>query len=145
MKRFLIGTCAVLALTACVPTDDASDGKPPPPSKTTVMGLSAEPGYQRLRKMRDADAFAQFGVAGHIMQRCDALVHNQVAIDHIKGRTASTMLFSGKDKVAASFARAEANFQKKYGKPLQSDTSHCDVARQELAEASPVSMFFYFE
>ena len=82
------------------------------------------------------------GVAGHIVQRCSKVVSNKLVGPTIRVNLNRANAFGGKEKVARAFAAEEAAFQRKYGKALQSNTSHCDAAARELREQSAVSAFF---
>ncbi|UZD91877.1 hypothetical protein [Cognatishimia activa] len=100
------------------------------------------PARLRFSALTDEEGFAAFAVAAHIFERCDGMEVSKFAQEYARPTFNRAAVFKGKDKVAAAFERAKANFAAKYGKPLISDANHCDAAQREIKEQTAASFFF---
>lgn len=131
MKKIaLLGVVAVIGLSACT---DANQSVTPVPN----AGLN----FEALQRASDIEVMNSFGVALNIAQRCPSVMVNKRMLDLFKPTMNRVVLFGGKAKIKAGFETAKAAFATKYGKPLLSETSHCDAAQREMREISPTGAF----
>jgi len=134
-----------IALAGCQTTSDGTTGGSTKNWQQAVSERNAKlnsPARHRFTELSDEAGFAAWAVAGHIYGRCEGMKASRVAGEFARPTFNRATVFKGKEKVAFAFEKAKADFAKKYGKALISDSNHCDAAQREMREQTAVSFFF---